>query len=338
MSGTVDPWYVSPDEFPDGGSVEEQAAFLLNFAILAPSSHNSQPWTFAIDGDQIDVFADRDRWLTVADPDRRELHLSVGCALENLLVAAAHYGFDPRVSYRPEADGDDPVARVTLRRGGTGDGLSEPRPTDWADLFDAITERTTNHGVYADEPLPEAFSDRLADCVADEPVDLTLVTGESIKRAIARLQTRADEAQMADPEYRRELGYWIGTGALGANWLMARVGQLAVTYLDLGRREGAKNSKLIESAAAIAVLTTASPDVESRVRAGQAFERMALVAASEGVAVHPASQTLERPEFRRELVETLDLGEAVPQHLFRLGFAEQTPEHTPRRPVADVRR
>ena len=59
---------------------------LVYYARLAPSTHNTQPWKFVIGRREIDVFVDESRWLRVADPFRRELHISLGCAIESLRI------------------------------------------------------------------------------------------------------------------------------------------------------------------------------------------------------------------------------------------------------------
>ena len=74
---------------------------LLAAAARAPSGDNTQPWRFTLGEDDIGLYADRSRWLRVADPDRRELHISLGCALENLLIAARAWGQHPTVRYLP---------------------------------------------------------------------------------------------------------------------------------------------------------------------------------------------------------------------------------------------
>ena len=56
-----DPWQVSEHDFPRGGTEQEQLLFLLNYAILAPSSHNTQPWLFRVADDGIEIYADRRR-------------------------------------------------------------------------------------------------------------------------------------------------------------------------------------------------------------------------------------------------------------------------------------
>ena len=76
---SLEAWNVNESDFPANASSEEKLTFLLRYAILAPSSYNTQPWRFNISGNEIDVFADRSRWLQVADADQRELYLSLGC-------------------------------------------------------------------------------------------------------------------------------------------------------------------------------------------------------------------------------------------------------------------
>lgn len=325
-----DPWSLDDADFPRDGPFEDQARFLLRYAILAPSSHNSQPWTFAIRDGAVDVFADDSRWLTVADPDRRELYLSVGCAVENLVVAATHFGFDTAVDYFP-GDGDDHVATVEL----DPSGAPASHPHDGR--FEAMTERYTNHHPYSDAPIPDDVRDRIRDCAVEESVAVRFVDDPETKAALGELQVRADERQFDDPAYRKELGYWIGTGALGASWLLARVGQVAVTYFDLGGREGRKNASLLARAPVLALLVTPTDDPAARVTAGRVFERASLAATDAALSVHPVSQILEVPEYRAALVDELGLA-GRPQHLFRLGYAEEAEGHTPRRPLEDVLR
>ena len=47
----LNPWDVREADFPTTGPPAEQLRFLLHYAVLAPSGHNSQPWLFKIDGD-----------------------------------------------------------------------------------------------------------------------------------------------------------------------------------------------------------------------------------------------------------------------------------------------
>ena len=316
-------WAVDRSVFPADGSLADKLRFLLRYAILAPSSHNSQPWRFAVRPDGVNVFAEESRWLPEADPTKRELYVSVGCAVENLCVSAEAFGFRARVDRRPDGPGDL-AARVTV-----DDAAPDSRRPPG--LFDHVTDRYTSHAPFADRPLPDeavtAFRDATPDGVA-----LEFVTDAARTDALAALQVEADEALMDDPAYRRELAHWVGLGALGDSWLAARVGQTVLTHLDLGPREARKNAELLRGASAIGVLATPSDDGNAWLETGQAYERLALQAAGRGIAVHPVSQTLERLDTRRRLGDLLDV-DGYPQHLFRLGYDDGPAEHTPRWPL-----
>jgi nitroreductase len=321
-----------PDDYPADAPIEERARRLLGYAVLAPSSHNSQPWAFGLDGDTVRVYADESRALPVADPDGRELDPSVGCAVATLRVAAARFGLGTRLAYVGDdetADGRRHAATVTL---------DPDRAVDEAtvELFDAITTRRTNHRAFEDRPVPDAVRDRFGECVRGSDVGLSLVSDPDRRGAVAALQARADERQFENPDYRAELAAWIGRGALGAGWLAARIGEAAVRHLDLGGREGAKNSRLVESAPLLCVLTGEVDDRRTRLDAGRTFARVALAAERAGVALHPMSQILELRGFAAELGAELGLDDRTPLHLFRVGYADEDETVTPRRPVADV--
>ena len=100
----MDVWNVKEKGFPIKGSMEEKLKFLLNYAILAPSSHNTQPWKFSIKGNSIEVYADLTRQLSEVDPENRELYTSIGCAIANLLIAAEHFGFGYKLEYHEKED------------------------------------------------------------------------------------------------------------------------------------------------------------------------------------------------------------------------------------------
>jgi len=56
-------WQVDTQDFYKCRSDKERLEFLLRFAVLAPSSHNSQPWRFEIGEGAIKIFLDFSRRL-----------------------------------------------------------------------------------------------------------------------------------------------------------------------------------------------------------------------------------------------------------------------------------
>ncbi len=74
-------WDVAESDYPRTGSPADKLRFMLRYAVLAPSNHNTQPWLFRVRGSSVELYADRARALRVTDPDDRQLLISCGCAL-----------------------------------------------------------------------------------------------------------------------------------------------------------------------------------------------------------------------------------------------------------------
>ena len=155
--------------------VGDAAIPLVRSAILASNAHNSQPWLFRILGSCVELYADRARNIGLADPYLREMHLSLGCALENLVIAAARFGHDSAVDVEhgvlhllEEEPKPTRVAAVRLR---SGQCTSSP-------LYDAIPNRRTNRTPYDGErPLSSGFADALLELTAGVSVKTFLFTG-----------------------------------------------------------------------------------------------------------------------------------------------------------------
>ena len=210
-------------------SIEAQLRFLLRYAILAPSVKNSQPWAFSVQGNRIHLIADLDRGQPIADPARRELYISMGCALENLLVAAEHFGFRHGVSYFPEPEQLELVATVIFAPGGV------PSHARAGATLSAILRRHNDNSIFRPAAVPEQSRLRLAACCVEPELRVYLTDDRHFHRWIDALTVEADQVEFADPAFRRELGYWIGQGVFGGPPLKARLGNMAVSRMNLGQ-------------------------------------------------------------------------------------------------------
>jgi nitroreductase len=328
---TKEVWDVSEKDFPESSPIETQLGFLLRYAILAPSTKNSQPWAFSIQGDRIHVLADLRRCQEIADPDRRELYISLGCALENLLVAAEHFGFWHGVSYFPEPQQEELVATVMFASNGI------PSPARAGATLKAILRRHNDNSVFRSAPVPEQLRLRLLACCVEPDLQVHLTDDRQFRRWIDALTLEADRIELADPAFRRELGYWVGQGVFGDAPLMARLGRLAVSRINLAEAVAQQDHEIVESAALLGLICAAGDSHLTHLRTGQLFERLWLTGTGIGVSIHPMSQTMRRPELREAVMELLPSPGWVPQHLFRVGFSSrQDDHHTPRRRLEDV--
>lgn len=146
----ADPWEVQETDFPGVGSDEDRLRFLVSFAVLAPSGHNTQPWIFSVIDGSIDLYADRTLALPVVDPEDRELLISCGAAIFHLLVAIRRFGRRGDMALLPDPADEDLLARVSLG------GPVQPTPEDLS-LFEAIPRRHTNRKRFEPRPLPPAL-------------------------------------------------------------------------------------------------------------------------------------------------------------------------------------
>jgi len=89
---------------------------LVRAAVLAASAHNAQPWLFAVTPARIDLFTVPSRNIGTIDPLQREMHISLGCALENLVLAGPPHGLATTVTLLPDPADPAHVARVASDR------------------------------------------------------------------------------------------------------------------------------------------------------------------------------------------------------------------------------
>lgn len=327
-------WDMKESDYPSNGSDEEKLRFLLGYAILAPSSHNSQPWKFNISRDEIRLYADETRWLKVADADKRELYISLGCALENLLVAAEYFGHSFNVTYIPaQTSGEEDLAALVKL---TPASTTSVQPLQDRRTLDAILTRHTNRRPYEDREIPESLLQILQNQSADGELNVYLTSDPKTISKFGGLVVQADKIQYCNPNYRRELGHWLGLGAMGLTGIQAKIAQLYVVLLDAGRGQIKKDASLVNSTHFLGFITSKGNDRISQVKAGQLFERVWLKAESQGIRLHPMSQILEVPELKSELAKIGPDKRLFLQQTFRLGYAEAEEAHTPRRPVETV--
>src|SRR3989344_126196 len=114
MSDNYKAWDIEVDDFKKIISDEDKIKFIIGFGVLAPSSHNSQPWSFLIEKNVIHIFKETSRRLSVGDTNDRLLYISIGCAIENILIAADYFGYNTDVKLNL----GDLVASVTLNKKG----------------------------------------------------------------------------------------------------------------------------------------------------------------------------------------------------------------------------
>ncbi|OFA37010.1 Acg family FMN-binding oxidoreductase, partial [Streptomyces fradiae] len=262
---------------PDTATLEK----LISASVAAPSMYNTQPWRYRLDTatDTVEIRAAAERALRHADPVGRALHVSVGAALFNLRVAAAHLGWEPVVRLLPRPGEPDLLAAVRL----AGQPL---RGSHRPDLYEALWHRHSSRFPYSAHPLPTRLPAELTEAAHAEGVLLSF-PGPSETTRLLRVTAEGERRNTHDQLRRAESRRWIREGTadgmpgsvLGPQDSM---GQLPMRDFA-GLRPSGRPSAVFERRPVIAVLSTTHDRRADWLRAGQALEHVLLVATAEGV-------------------------------------------------------
>ncbi|MBD0839714.1 Acg family FMN-binding oxidoreductase [Streptomyces sp. TRM68416] len=298
---------------------------LLAAAVAAPSIHNTQPWRFGMAPAtrSVEVRDDRSRALPLADPDRRALHLSAGAAVFNLRVAAAHLGWNPRVTLLPDPDDPELLATVQLT-------AATEAPPDHRGLYAALLRRHTSRMPFTGRPVPEPTVAEMADAARAEGAHL-YVPDILQTRRLLQVTSAAELRNATDRARTAESRAWIvppGSGPYGIPATLARP-------LDRSGRMPMRDftgrphpTARFERHAQVALVWTVRDDREAWLRAGQALEHTLLVATAHGVRTSMLHQAMEWPDLR-EAMRAPGTKRCHPQLLIRFGYGPEG-EPTPR--------
>jgi nitroreductase len=317
---------------------------LIGAAVLAPSNWNSQPWRFEAEGSTIRLVADTERTLPATDPDQRWMMMSLGAALENLLVAARAYGLRCTVTQFPHGGAGHVVAEVNYAMGESRRDRT---------MFAAITERRTNRREYDGRGV---FLQNRGQLLAQIPEDFRLywrddreamrrigdLAFESVRERVRDRRAQAEQyswMRFGDDEAQQR-GDGVSVSALDiggpARWLAGRYFRPGSAFLRFGAESAAKQARAqMRSCGAVALLTTSRGGDAQWLAAGQAFERLALKATALGIAQHAVTEPIASEATRNEVLHRFQAFGEQPLALLRLGHAK-APEPSIRRSVSLV--
>ncbi|MEL6279812.1 MAG: Tat pathway signal protein [Pseudomonadota bacterium] len=314
---------------------------LVRYATLAPNSHNTQPWRFQLSTNEITILPDFSRRTPAVDPDDHHLYVSLGCAAENLAIAAHARGRPSRVvTVETNMDGEDARAiKVSLGNG----------PAQNASLCEAIPMRQSTRSEYDGRALSADDLILLKDATSFPGVTAVFLTDGPKLEDTLEFVVAGNSRQMDTPEFVDELMAWIrfsheaalrtGDGLSGPcsgnpsapDWLGKRFFHMAFKKPT----ENDKYAKQIRSSAGVVVFIADKDGPEGWIRVGRSFERFALQATLLGIQHAHINQPIEVPEVRSGFADWLGMTGRRPNLVIRFGNAPMMPMSL-RRPTKDV--
>jgi hypothetical protein len=353
----VAPWQGPPQ-------TAELRRWALGYAILAPNSHNRQPWLVDLQTpNEIKLYVDRERLLPETDPWFRQIIVSQGTFLESLVIALRERGVEPQVQlfpqgeFAPRALDDRPVA---LLRWAPGAATPAKDP-----LFAQLLARQTAKVAYdLTRPVAPAIIDQLLVAARNPRVQAGGTAESAQVEAMRTLCWEAAQVELLTPRTVMESIRLTRVGpaeierhrdGISVNSMMPRLAS-AVGAFDRSQppAEGSTAYKQMmgrfevhsRTSMAFVWLSTAFADDaaagrtrSAEVEAGRAYMRLQLKATELGVQVHPMSQAPQefaemKPHYERlhQLTVGVPAAQRTVQLFCRLGHCAPQP-HTPRRGV-----
>ncbi|MFI9629514.1 Acg family FMN-binding oxidoreductase [Streptomyces sp. NPDC052042] len=315
---------------------------LVADATAAPSMHNAQPWQFRYTraGHTLTLLADLDRALPEEDPATRALHVGCGAALLNLRVSAAHRGLDTVTALLPEPSA--PAVLASVRLGVRADARPAPEDEALAALYPAIRERHTSRYPFDDQLIPEDVRALLTEAARVEGADFSFLASSHLETVLGLIRD-AEGYDRGDREREAEQHHWtrdtkteapvdgIPDYAFGPRDASERA--TTRDFVGTGVLPG-RPRVAFEERPQLALLSTSSDHSVDWLHAGQALERVLLLATLHGVSTSFSTQPVEWPDLRWLLRDPV-FGSGHAQMIVRLGYGPTGPR-TPRRPTAQV--
>jgi nitroreductase len=336
---------------------------LVRAAILAASPHNTQPWLFTVTDSSIELHIDTQRNVGALDPYLREEHIGMGCALENLMLAALANGYAAAAELLPGKLGPIPadpkpqlLARVNLA----------PGRREENELYNAIPLRHTNRGPYdPQKTISPDFVDALKH-LADDSADVKvfLFTAEAVRKKIAEVSSAANTEIYSDPDVQRGSERWIRMkwsavqqyrdgltiDAFGLPPIATAIAKMmSARMLRWAASRSTDNgySNLMLSAPLMGFIAVRDRYAQEQcLQAGRIWQRAHLFATAHGLAARPCNEAVEmvdheralgRPASRAALLSEITADPTwQPTFVFYMGYPKLLAHASPRRPVQAV--
>ncbi|HYB37053.1 MAG TPA: NAD(P)H nitroreductase [Mycobacterium sp.] len=308
----------------------------LALACRAPSVHNSQPWRWLSEGEVLNLFVDRRRWVHSADRSGREAIISCGAVLDHLRIAMVAAGWQANIDRFPNPNNLDHLASV-------GFSPLEFVTDTQRKRAEAILQRRTDRLPLGRPTYWASFEPVLRSSI-DESVAMLDVLSDEVRPRLAETSQLTETLRRDDATYHAELQWWTSPFAMSEGippeaLASASERQRVDVARDFpGRTHADRRAEVAVDWSKILVLSTAEDTRADVLGCGEALSTVLLECTMAGMATCTLSHLIELEESR-DIVRTLIEERGQPQVLIRVGIAppmEEVPAATPRRPLHDV--
>jgi hypothetical protein len=334
--------------FAKATSTEDQIfREIVRCGVMAPSGHNAQPWKFRIDDKKIYIYPDMERRTPIVDPYNREMYISLGCAIRNMMIGAEHYGYktELELNLKEKSIEDEIVLKLTpLTYKTVSDSLQAmilrqtTRNEYQSKKIDAdILKRISSYGNNSNQ-ISELTGNITTDIYQDKKsFDLFLdyvKEGNRIQlNNSAYFNELKDWIRFSDSEAEEKLD-GLYSRAIGQSSTSRWLGKLNMNLGTTDITQTRTDTKLIRSAP----LLMAFFSIDSRedwIKTGILLEYKLISITNENLKYAFHNQPCEVIGLRKDFSREFGHKDKMPQVVIRLGYSTFLPR-SPRRKLSDV--
>ncbi|MCD4774379.1 MAG: hypothetical protein K8R41_13455 [Bacteroidales bacterium] len=301
---------------------------IIKYAAKAPSGHNTQPWKFKIGNDRISILPDFTRALPVVDSDNHALYISLGCALENLIIAANQFDCETKTTIHNS--GNETFIQIDLYQS------EEIKKTD---LYNFIEKRQVTRNKYSTEKIQKEFLRELFDDILDKCLQVKLFLSKTEIENLTPYIIEGSNLQFNNKAFVKELVSWFrfsekevlieGDGLWSASMGLPNMGRCIGNFVMKNfvsaKSEAKRWKKIISKSAGFALFMVKTNDHEHWIKLGQAFQRFGLLATKMNINHAHVNMPCEELPVREKMIQNYQLNEYTPLLLIRFGYSNPLP-------------
>ncbi len=335
-------WDISPDEHPTKATPEAVISYLLRYAILAPSVHNTQPWLCSISKSTLILRHNPAVKLRDSDPTARETYISFGAFVANFVIAAQAFGHSVSVEWLPSGYTDlAHIAKATIT-------LSKNPVTPDLQILDALRQRRNYRGLYKNQAVDDAAIKNLGSLTPPRrETALLLITDPTTRKKIAELMQLSATFGFSNTKFRRELSDYIvpnttkredGIPGYASNIRTNFSSQLmphVIRHANIGPWQGRTLRAAVASAPVLGCITGADDSYHGWLQSGYYLQEVLTQATALGLSHSIWAALIELPGASVKLQRIV--GSPLRPHVFfGLGHVDMLPRHSARKPVSAI--
>ncbi|QQS44534.1 hypothetical protein IPM65_02960 [Candidatus Roizmanbacteria bacterium] len=277
--------------------------------------------------------------MTASDKSGRNLYISIGACLENLVIASKFFGVYSHVKYHKNIK-DDSVCEVYFNN---LTGLIAKPNLRHKLLVKAILKRVTKRAFYHKRQVPKSIINALEKLSVHEHIKVNVLTTSEKLNQFTDITIKAIQSGYSDRAFRKELSQWINNNlsdrkegipgySLNMPFIVSLLFPFLLRNINLSELVARINKKSLKTMSAVCIVTSATDTKRDWLEIGRISQRALLILTSKDLSTYITVAAVDIDNYYLEVQELLNTSWR-PQFSFTFGYSNIVSKFPPRHSV-----